>query len=614
MADVGKRDEFSYFEYYASHVIDSAFDDYKSTECKRLRKIVFKCDTTEDQFKLIFDNPLLAKPLENVKNELIFATKKSVKAAIQKLKAGHSAFDAEEYEEALVFYTESILLLPFPKSPTSADELWAQCFLHRALTYFRLQMYKASVTDFDQAINHTADNRQKVFLIVFKAYALQLLKLNDDSNDTELDFQLTSTNEHMRCTISEVDIVKHPQKGRTIITKQELKTGKLLIVEPAVVAWLRPSFYDAYCNHCLQKLNKRCFPCQSCSDVRYCSWKCSETAWKSYHSVECKFGPTLKFMVFGTLGLRLMIMYGIDNVINYFQKKEQHDSVANGKLDANLETMMSLVGEMQIPDHKFEFEVIIGVAVVTKIAECMGLIKESSPFLLRFAATLKRCVMKVLLNCFYTYDEQLKKSNGFVIADYEFEEVGFCVYASASMFSHSCNCNANRSFNGSTIYVYANREIGENSEVTVDYGTDIFHNAYEYRRAFLISSFGFKCGCESCLIVTDNVPFALRCPQCDGPVIMNYTSKKDKSNRCISCGDINLKMKPSEKILDSGDSYYRKAERRIDKEEWSEAKSYLKKCIARYSEVYYSKVPLRHAHEMLCLCYENMSRYSRAFD
>lgn len=74
--------------------------------------------------------------------------------------------------------------------------------------------------------------------------------------------------------------------------------------------------YKSYCNHCLRKVENHFMTCFSCVKVKYCSGKCRDEAWAKYHSAECQFLDSLRFLGYGQMALRTMLLFSRDQVMS----------------------------------------------------------------------------------------------------------------------------------------------------------------------------------------------------------------------------------------------------------------------------------------------------------
>lgn len=516
----------------------------------------------------------------------------------------------------LIPFSQAIIQLPFPVHEPEHTDLWVHCFSQRAMVYFGLQDYKNCIVDLDEALQYTEDTGLKILLVWHKNACIKALAESKDtstkSEEIQVHIDLSSKNELLEGVSDDIELMVHPVKGRTIRAKRDLKVGTLVTAQPAFVVWLHPSLYHLHCNHCLKALYGKCIPCQGCPEVRYCSWECSAKAWKMYHSRECEYLSFLRNMVFGLMGIRFMTILGIDNLINDYISGPKNYKWEGEHFGDDLRTMTSLVSEMQHKDAEFEWDIIVDSLMMAVYAERMGLIKRDDEHYYKFCTLVRRTTVEILLNCFHVYEESITRSelHGILLVDPDYSDIGFAVYSSSSMFSHSCDCNANRFFIGSTIYIHLSKDVASSEEITIDYGADTYHNSSHYRKTFLKNSFGFECHCHACADQVENVHYGLRCPNCKGTIIND--ASVDYSNYCMTCGKKNIEIKSLLDKVKSGDGFYKKGEKYYHREDYSKAKRCFKKSLRIYNRMYSTQTSTRDVHLLLSSCYLKQERYTKA--
>lgn len=72
------------------------------------------------------------------------------------------------------------------------------------------------------------------------------------------------------------------------------------------------------------------------------------------------------------------------------------------------------------------------------------------------------------------------------------------IFPKISIFNHSCDPNIRNRFDGTTLTVYATRDIGKNDEVFNSYGPNYKIMAQEERKMALMQQYCFDCSCSRC--------------------------------------------------------------------------------------------------------------------
>ena len=94
---------------------------------------------------------------------------------------------------------------------------------------------------------------------------------------------------------NKVDLVCTEQKGRYMITNQDVSQGEILFVWKPYVIVPYVTRKDYVCANCIHistdqtHLNKMIACSQNCHDAFYCSSKCEQGHWNKFHQYECSF-------------------------------------------------------------------------------------------------------------------------------------------------------------------------------------------------------------------------------------------------------------------------------------------------------------------------------------
>nr|XP_018667825.1 SET and MYND domain-containing protein 4-like isoform X2 [Ciona intestinalis] len=105
--------------------------------------------------------------------------------------------------------------------------------------------------------------------------------------------------------------------------------------------------------------------------------------------------------------------------------------------------------------------------------------------------------------------------------------VASAFFPTMSMMNHSCDCNTDALFNGSTVTFRSNQFIPVGAEITHCYGPSVFHASFEERQKTLKENYSFDCDCTPCAMHksgnTDKEALhtqlrAMKCKHCCGPV------------------------------------------------------------------------------------------------
>lgn len=138
--------------------------------------------------------------------------------------------------------------------------------------------------------------------------------------------------------------------GREVRTTDKLDESKLLISEEAYTWILHSKYFENHCYYCLVRItgpqvNESDFdseseknlpeepntswhliPCFTCSQVVFCSIRCRNVAWNSFHSVECQYIDLIeKFdgqMYSPFMTLRVVLKEGLKHVLESINRED----------------------------------------------------------------------------------------------------------------------------------------------------------------------------------------------------------------------------------------------------------------------------------------------------
>lgn len=453
-------------------------------------------------------------------------------------------------------------------------------------------------------------------------------------------------------------------KGRCTRATQTVDDGTVLFVEKPIVQWLRPMMYKLYCNNCFIKLQYHFMTCFNCIKVKYCSSRCRDEAWERYHSIECKFQECLRYLGYGHMVLRTMLLFDQDEMMSFLVNNDEqtdelqdaeseNENVINSKEKPKSVSLESLLDEAKpiqslrsknenvkfldnsywvengFPsevDYKSFFSLFgdekhlgyfqmlsffYGVSMIGLMAERMKIINRDDRFYYIFHSALLSHILKINFNCYTINDHSLKLNTkyNFWTHSNDFTKIGIGVYLSSSIISHSCDYNSNKLSIGSKILIYTNQSVEKGEELTHTYGPSFKISSYKDRQSILKNGYLFDCNCNACKDKLDNYPNAFKCTFClNGPLIYN----QDYSNECLKCGvkdqDLNLLITKLTQIQE----HFGQANDFLGKQKWPECKQKLDYCKKVLKSIFYSEQKLDHLYRLYVDYYEQREKYFKA--
>lgn len=238
--------------------------------------------------------------------------------------------NVDDFVKVWEMYSKSIAI-----APNKSEEL-ALAYGNRSAVLIRLRKYRECIEDIDRALELNCPINLKGKLYCRKLECLQRissnskitnntldkalnwldnLKIDDndeekiklkkkfyDVNDKIIDFNIKNFNKTLTkkvldppkfeknpeipCASNAITLEYNDKFGRQIVTTRHIEPGEILIVEKPFSSMLSSENVYTHCSHCLQQ-HWAMIPCKNCIYVMYCSKKCKQEAWKSYHDIEC---------------------------------------------------------------------------------------------------------------------------------------------------------------------------------------------------------------------------------------------------------------------------------------------------------------------------------------
>jgi len=498
---------------------------------------------------------------------------------------GNIKFSARDNHGALKLYTESVIC-----APDIGPEL-GLAFANRSAALFHLGQYKAACDDISMALQHKYPKHLEYKLILRRAQCmirlaqykegldalqhcqtvLDLSKLSDEKknavvkditalkteasrlqskspletkNSSPLEFnnsELPGASSKLKLEVSNDKV-----RGRYVTSKENIEVGEVLFSESPYSCVLLPPHYSTHCNQCLVQLLAP-IPCRYCTQTRYCSGSCRDTAWSDHHQYECGQLDLLHSVGIGHLAVRTLLSAGRDNLLSI------KGAVKSGTFTPTSSDPYSRVYNLQhhidrLPvEEVFQYTLTAALLITMlnkntaflsperAVAGLPGKLRPVKPGMevedkvLHYLGGLILRHLAQLVGNAHAVTELLEGDDG----DVQQVRLATGIYPSASMMNHSCIPAIINSFNGSKLVVRAVSNIKAGMEVTNCYGPHYRRHDYMERQEMLSSQYMFRCVCKACIDTKERTHMdrfkAYQCKKCKGPVV---------NNRCEECGEV----------------------------------------------------------------------------
>ncbi|ESO03783.1 hypothetical protein HELRODRAFT_191958 [Helobdella robusta] len=416
------------------------------------------------------------------------------------------------------------------------------------------------------------------------------LKLSKESHETHPE------------AVKSLEIKGEKSCNSFVVSRDEVGTGDVLVIErPLVSCLFQDRSKEQRCYNCLSRIPLVSYPCFTCTSVIFCSQKCRDASYNSFHKHECRFFALLGENMcsdVGHLAVRMVMKLGVGEVLQIFEKAGNGDNNMNFDRD-DLKNSKDVVEKCK---RLYDLEVVgfkksptNSVNDISKMIE----IPLLSCFLAKYLTLTNYISLRPksdenttnittnVLNCahanetirpedFYRlgavlinniriikrYAKLIRLTTKFGDAeDSQSQAIGIALYPNViSQFKHSCDPSADVTFYNDLAVVRAIREIFPGEEVSISFGP-LFHEVkLEKRRCMLWNDYYVMCNCVACFnkwpVLEEMFQDApgYKCEKCRSP--LTSSDKVDKKNlRCPYCNHQQNLEKIVHQLQNSFDSY-----------------------------------------------------------
>ena len=380
---------------------------------------------------------------------------------------------------------------------------------------------------------------------------------------------------------SAVGISHDRERGRYPIANRDIKAGETLVIDPAFASVLLPE-NNTHCHHCYKWI-AAAVPCFQCSRVQYCSLLCAKQSWTSYHSVECNYLDLIHAAGVGHmahLALRIIGKTGFTLLREFKQNIEAEEE--NGKNPVSLgcskagvydpssySTIYHLISHSADRSVSDMFHRTVMAVFLVKCLEAGGFYPQNAVMDLQSeqiytGSLILRHLQSLPCNAHEVAELELDRQS---VGTSQTREVAAAIYATMSLFNHSCDPDITRNFYGDTCVVRAIKNIPAGKEIVDNYGTLYAVESKADRHAKLEGQYYFTCSCQACRddwplyeeLVANNVP-VFKCEVCrsslKSPISVGVRSSYVVN--CPCCGK-NQDIQSKILLLERSEEEYSKA-------------------------------------------------------
>lgn len=568
--------------------------------------------TDADRFKSVYELPFI----DDVITITMPESSKCPDDSTEMREMGNDEFKQKNYAEAFEYYTQSILKAPAGSEElalgyanrsavTKEEKKYELCLKdielalshgypvnlkHKILErqgrcYYELGLYSEAAKSFEKAIFKLQKAKLKKEEMETREKKLNaLLERCKDKPDDEKTLkgskymdplpEITDIkSEKFPCASDSFSLKYTKEKGRYPVATANVKVGDILVVEEPYCSVINHKYLATHCHFCCERAEVP-VPCSECSNVVYCSLKCQEASWETSHSLECSILPLVTELESDIAQLSLrMVVKATFKYLKEFKEKygnsnEQETEVENtcslGFNEDGVYDSHDYWAVYNLVNHTFDRkfpDLFRRTVMAVYLLKCL----EKTEY---FPADDEECSQTdhIEVGSHILRHLQMLPCNAHEVTEFLIEPgemltsnsigIGSAIYATLSLFNHSCDPNVVRHSYGDKCVVRAIHNIKKGDEIVDSYSIIYPTMEKEKRLSDLRRQYYFECACLACkkdwpmYEELMNVPPSFKCDKCDTPIgSLEGEGGEETTNDCENCGHSNYVAKKVQTIV-----------------------------------------------------------------
>ncbi|CAF3364631.1 unnamed protein product [Rotaria sp. Silwood1] len=445
---------------------------------------------------------------------------KCAKTSSEYREKGNAAYAIHNDHLALTFYNQAI------RYASSYSRELSLAYGNRSATLFNLKYYHLASQDVHRALDLLSLNEEddirrerleQRLQQCLKNKSTEIETNDNENNQLENELKQLKSNQTFNTNYPSLttyaDIHTSVDRGRHVVsanTSSLLKPGTVILIEQAYASVLLPSAWFTHCHMCLRRLHLILFACSQCTRAVYCSLDCLQQS-IVWHAFECRLTiDCLEKMQL--LALRLITKTGWQYL--YKNKLEFEKYLKQNKTESQIENPTEKIYEwnnyenilkLETNSHKrtvddlFQRSIqacIIGLSLINNTSFSRQAF-ENLDYQIYICSLLLSHLQSLPCNAHeiseFIYHRLSPLSSSCI-------EIGAGIYATLSLFNHSCNPNVIRNFIGETVIVRLLSSISSNNiELLDNYGCLSATMNKNERQKKLNEQYHFECQCQPCI-------------------------------------------------------------------------------------------------------------------
>ncbi|XP_046919806.2 protein-lysine N-methyltransferase SMYD4 [Dermatophagoides farinae] len=357
------------------------------------------------------------------------------------------------------------------------------------------------------------------------------------------------------------------QTKRGYTAQENIDEGELIFKEKPFVCHFFDHTTDSYCGNCLRRLCNPIFndseekmeededtndrkpeelsdfekeynhfvPCTSCSKFIFCSRKCRDEAYRSFHQRECNHSL---IPLESEIGIAYIVVRLVCRSFNSFielAKKQTTDIIdetnLQQSLDGNYGSIVRLLTHADKHDSDSKTCFLLTAFFLQHVFKRYKMFDDDGDCFYSSIDILKLLIhhlQQMSTNLITIFDQNLDLEN---IDNCIESPIGIGLYPNLALFNHSCDPDIVPIYNkGSELIFKTIRKISKNKEIFFSYGPTYKTTCVYQRQKLLHEQYFFHCHCMACMEKRENYDSAILCPTCFKPSFIDCldTTKEKK--------------------------------------------------------------------------------------
>ena len=434
---------------------------------------------------------------------------------------GNEAYAQRNDRQALTFYNQAIRY-----APAYSREL-SLALGNRSAVLCTLKYYQLAINDIHRALDFLSSSdedhvrRQRLEqrldqCLRNRSSSEQTDEDEENCNRLEMELKQLQEDQNWNSKYSSLtlnaDIQYADDRGRHVISanvSRTLKPGTIVLIEQPYASVLLSSAWSTHCHRCFRRLDLLLFACSQCIRAIYCSIECLQES-IIWHAFECRLNlehldkmQMLAFRLLTKTGWHYLLKH--QKNFEILMKQTDEENMRNNPIDVYKATDYEMILRLQTNSNKrtvddlFQRSIqacVLGLSLINNTSFCQSAYDNLNYQIYICSLILSHlqslpCNAHEISEFIYHRREPLTSSC---------LEIGAGIYATLSLFNHSCNPNVIRNFIGETVVVRLLSSISnDGEELTDNYGCLSATATKPERNEKLHQQYHFHCQCQPCV-------------------------------------------------------------------------------------------------------------------